>query len=221
MRRRIIIGLMAVVITSGLSAQKGHELKDQTDSVSYALGISMYDHISQFKDPVNIDRLLEGFVQASDSTAVMDADVANEYIADVSERIREKEKMKRIMLGERFFVENQKVEGIVTTRSGLQYRVIKEGEGDSPTQYDSVRVHYTGYLLDGTKFESTHDRHQPAELAVNKLIRGFGEALQLMKPGAEYVVYIPYFLAYGDRKAGPLILPGSSLMFEIELLEVL
>jgi len=202
-------------------AQEGPGLKNQTDSVSYAIGISLFDHVSQFENPVNVDRVLEGFLAASESSAIMDTESANEYIADVSSRIREQEKMKRIMVGERFFVENQKEEGIVTTHTGLQYRVISEGSGESPTAYDTVRVHYTGYLLDGTKFESTYDRHQPAEMVVSRMIRGFGEALQLMKPGAEYVVYIPYFLAYGDRQAGPQILPGSSLMFEIKLLEVL
>jgi FKBP-type peptidyl-prolyl cis-trans isomerase len=114
-----------------------------------------------------------------------------------------------------------KVDGIVVTESGLQYRVIKQGTGPKPTANAKVKVHYVGYTLDGTKFDSSHDRGEAAVFTLDNIIQGWQEALQLMPVGSEYVIYCPPNLAYGDRSmSGDVIKPGSTLIFEIQLLDI-
>ena len=125
------------------------------------------------------------------------------------------------MKGEEFLKENEKKEGVKTLPSGLQYKVLKEGEGKSPKATDTVSVHYRGTLLDGTEFDSSTKRGEPAEFPVNRVIKGWTEALQLMKEGAKWMLYIPASLAYGERgtPGGP-IGPNETLIFEVELLKV-
>ena len=126
----------------------------------------------------------------------------------------------RVEMGQAFLVENGAKEGITTTESGLQYKVLVEGEGDSPTLGNSVSVHYTGRLLDGTVFDSSIERGEPAEFPVSGVIPGWTEALQLMKPGGKFEVWIPSALAYGERGAGADIGPNEVLNFEMELLAI-
>jgi len=150
-----------------------------------------------------------------------------EEMMAVSKKMQE-EQMKKMqakgsenkIAGEKFLAENKTKEGIVTTESGLQYKVIKEGEGLIPTIDHTVKVHYTGTLLDGTKFDSSVDRGTPAEFRVGGVIKGWTEALQLMKVGSKYQLFIPSELAYGERGAGADILPNSTLIFDVELLEI-
>jgi FKBP-type peptidyl-prolyl cis-trans isomerase FklB len=123
-------------------------------------------------------------------------------------------------VGEAFLAENGKKKGIVTLPSGLQYKVLKEGAGESPALTARVTVNYRGTLLDGTEFDSSSRRKEPSVFKVNGVIRGWTEALQLMKPGAKWQLFIPANLAYGDRGAGPLVPPGSMLIFEVELVSV-
>ena len=122
--------------------------------------------------------------------------------------------------GDVFLEENKKKEGVVTLDSGLQYKIIKEGEGEKPSKDDTVSVHYKGTLVDGTKFDSSYDRGQPAEFKVGGVIPGWTEALQLMTVGSKWQLCIPSDLAYGERQAGPVIGPNSTLIFEVELLEI-
>lgn len=121
--------------------------------------------------------------------------------------------------GEAFLNTNRAAEGVKETPSGLQYKVITEGGGDSPSSEDVVEVHYTGKLLDGTVFDSSVERGQPVKFPLNGVIPGWTEGLQLMKPGAKYILYIPSSLAYGDRGTGP-IPGGATLIFEVELLSI-
>jgi FKBP-type peptidyl-prolyl cis-trans isomerase len=121
---------------------------------------------------------------------------------------------------EAFLTENATREGVVVTDSGLQYEVLEEGEGESPAATDTVEVHYTGTLVDGTEFDSSHKRGQPVSFGVNQVIPGWTEALQLMSPGAKWKLYIPADLAYGPAGAGDMIGPNSALIFEVELLSV-
>ena len=121
--------------------------------------------------------------------------------------------------GQEFLAKNAKREGIVTTKSGLQYEVIKEGDGKSPSATDTVKCHYEGRLIDGTVFDSSYNRGAPAEFVLNQLIYGWIEGMQLMKEGSKYRFYIPYYLAYGSQGAG-IILPYSALIFDVELIEV-
>ncbi len=122
--------------------------------------------------------------------------------------------------GEAFLAENGKKEGVITTASGLQYKVIKEGDGASPTATSSVTVHYKGTTIDGNEFDSSYKRGTPATFPLNRVIPGWTEGLQLMKEGASYQFYIPSDLAYGSRGAGRDIGPNSTLIFDVELIKV-
>jgi FKBP-type peptidyl-prolyl cis-trans isomerase len=126
-----------------------------------------------------------------------------------------------LVAGQAFLETNKIKDGVVTTASGLQYKVITEGAGVAPLKESKVKVHYTGKLLDGTKFDSSVDRGQPTEFFLNRVIPGWTEGLQLMKPGSKYMFWIPAALAYGERGMGGKIAPNSTLTFEVELLEVL
>lgn len=122
--------------------------------------------------------------------------------------------------GEAFLAENAQREGVVTLPSGLQYEVIEEGDGATPGRRSTVVVHYSGTLIDGTPFDSSLQRGEPARFPVNRVIPGWTEALRLMQVGDKWRLFIPADLAYGDRGVGPVITPGSTLIFEVELLEV-
>ena len=122
--------------------------------------------------------------------------------------------------GIKFLQENAKKTGVKTTKSGLQYKVIKEGTGPSPKEADTVKVHYRGRLINGTEFDSSYSRGEPAVFPLNRVIKGWTEGLQLMKVGGKYELYIPPELAYGDKGAGSTIGPGATLIFEVELLGI-
>ena len=122
--------------------------------------------------------------------------------------------------GEKFLAENATKEGVKTTASGLQYKIIKEGDGEIPTDSSTVKVNYRGTLIDGTEFDSSYKRNEPASFPANRVIKGWTEALTMMPVGSKWEVYIPYDLAYGENQSGQLIKPFSALVFEIELLEI-
>ena len=151
---------------------------------------------------------------------MMELEDAHEYLTKVSQAGAGIGCSKNREDGIAFLAENKKREGVVVTASGLQYEVLKQGDGPVPTANDQVKVHYTGYLLDGTKFDSSVDRGEPAVFGVTQVIEGWTEVLQLMPAGSEYKVYIPSELAYGERQMGGDIQPGSTLIFDIQLLEV-
>lgn len=142
---------------------------------------------------------------------------------DVDGRVEELkiQSTKNIADGNLFLEKNRKDESVKETSSGLQYRVIEKGEGDSPKASDKVRVHYRGTLMNGTEFDSSYSRGKPAEFPVSRLIPGWTEALQMMKPGSKWVIYVPEHLAYGKRSPSRDIPPSSLLVFEMELLNVL
>ncbi len=123
--------------------------------------------------------------------------------------------------GEAFLAENGKREGVKTLPSGLQYRVVKQGDGKQPRKSDQVVVHYRGTLIDGTEFDSSHKRGEPAKFGVGGVIKGWTEALQLMKEGSKWILYIPSYLAYGPSGSGKLIGPNETLIFEVELIAVM
>jgi FKBP-type peptidyl-prolyl cis-trans isomerase len=140
--------------------------------------------------------------------------------AAAAEQQREAQARKNRAEGEAFLAENAEKPGVTTLPSGLQYQVLAEGEGEPPAATDSVTVHYRGTLIDGTEFDSSYARGEPASFPLERVIRGWTEGLQLMRPGAKYRLFVPSELAYGEGSAGSKIGPGSTLVFEVELLSV-
>ncbi|MBN8852550.1 MAG: FKBP-type peptidyl-prolyl cis-trans isomerase [Sphingobacteriales bacterium] len=150
----------------------------------------------------------------------MDDQQANSCMVNFMHKAQAEKSAGNKKIGEDFLAANKNKPGVVTLPSGLQYTVMKEGTGPKPGPTDKVKVHYHGTLIDGRVFDSSVDRGQPIELAVNGVIPGWTEALQLMSVGSKWKLFIPSNLAYGDQQAGPLIAPGSTLIFEVELLDI-
>jgi FKBP-type peptidyl-prolyl cis-trans isomerase len=224
----VATAIVAMGITSCGDSHKSASLKTAADSVSYAIGISTgagyKENLKTLPgDPANVDDLIAGFIHAikGDSSAMkMTPQAAQAYVQTYFMEASARDAKKTKEEGEKFLAENKSKKDVFTTESGLQYQVVTEGTGDKPTATDKVKVHYTGTLLDGTKFDSSVDRGEPMEFPVNGVIKGWTEVLQLMPVGSKYIVWIPSDLAYGERGAGQDIKPNSTLKFEIELLEI-
>jgi len=206
------------------------KLTTQREQVSYALGINIGRNFKQSFIEVDFDTLLIGLKEgmATDKSSLLTEAEFATVMQTLEKEVRAKqtiakkaENEKNKKDGEAFLAENAKKEGVVTTKSGLQYKVLKSGTGKTPAATSKVKVHYTGKLVDGTVFDSSVERNQPAEFPVNGVIKGWTEALQLMKAGDKWMLYIPSNLAYGEQGGGGVIPPGATLIFEVELLEVL
>ena len=201
----------------------------ELESLSYALGLSMGNNFkSSGIEEMNIKEFAEGVAAVFEGTKPkMSYDEAKNVIREFFTALEEKQnaaaaKMGEVnkAAGEAFLAENAKRPEVKTTESGLQYEVIKEGNGDKPAASDTVVVHYTGTLIDGTVFDSSVERGTPATFGVTQVIPGWVEALQLMQVGAKWRLYIPSDLAYGPRGAGGAIGPNSTLIFDVELLQI-
>ena len=192
------------------------------DKLSYALGISMGNNFMRSGiEKLDYSDFAAGVKDAYESDySHMTTDTAkrvvNEFFAMMEERIKDVNKK----AGEQYLAENAKRPEVRTTASGLQYEIIKEGEGASPKPNDSVTVHYTGALIDGRVFDSSVERGEPATFGVTQVIPGWVEALQMMKPGAEWRIFVPSNLAYGPQGAGGIIGPNMTLIFDIKLIKV-
>ncbi len=190
----------------------------------------MFDRISQSifsgdsTQSLNKENLLAGFITALEKKNKVSVEEASTYVQANVEIIKEKSTKKKWgankEAGEKFLAENAKKEGVVTTESGLQYKVIKAGKGAIPTKKSKVKVHYKGTLIDGTQFDSSYDRKEPVTFGVTEVIKGWTEALQLMPVGSKWELYIPQDLAYGKRETGEHIKPYSALIFEVELIGI-
>ena len=228
----VLVATVIVAMSASFTSCDSHKsasLKTAVDSASYAIGINTgANYRTNLKTlpggEANIDDLIAGFIQAikGDSAAMkMTPETAQQYLQTYFVEASAKEAAQNKEAGEKFLAENKTKEGVITTESGLQYKVEKEGTGEKPTAADRVKVHYTGTLLDGPKFDSSVDRGEPAEFGVSQVIRGWTEGLQIMPAGSKYIFWIPSDLAYGERGAGQDIKPNSVLKFEVELLEVI
>ena len=228
----VLVATVIVAMSASFTSCDSHKsasLKTAVDSASYAIGINTgANYRTNLKTlpggEANIDDLIAGFIQAikGDSAAMkMTPETAQQYLQTYFVEASAKEAAQNKEAGEKFLAENKTKEDVITTESGLQYKVEKEGTGEKPTAADRVKVHYTGTLLDGTKFDSSVDRGEPAEFGVSQVIRGWTEGLQIMPAGSKYIFWIPSDLAYGERGAGQDIKPNSVLKFEVELLEVI
>jgi FKBP-type peptidyl-prolyl cis-trans isomerase FklB len=170
------------------------------------------------------DNFLAGFIAAVKNGAVVSVEDARTFVETHTEAIKAKALEAKYgenkAAGEKFLAENKTKEGVITTESGLQYKVIKEGKGEIPTKESSVKVNYKGTLIDGTEFDSSYKRNAPATFRADQVIKGWTEALTMMPVGSKWELYIPQELAYGSRETGGLIKPFSTLIFEVELLEI-
>lgn len=200
------------------------------DKVSYALGLGIGRQLSQMgADNLDIDDFAKAIkdILSGNEPAVGDAE-AQTLVKDFFEKQEAKqraaaaEKFKDTKeKGEKYLAENAKKEGVVTLPSGLQYQIIKEGNGRKPKATDKVKCHYEGMLIDGTLFDSSIQRGEPATFPLNGVIAGWTEGLQLMQEGAKYRFFIPYNLGYGEHGAGASISPFATLVFDVELIEVI
>jgi FKBP-type peptidyl-prolyl cis-trans isomerase len=202
-------------------------LNSALDTACYSIGVSygagLRDNLKEFPGgTANLNALTEGFMKAikSDSTALMTPEAAQAFIQSYMDGVQQKEMEAEKTKGEAFLAENKTKAGVITTESGLQYKIIQQGTGAKPTEADNVKVHYTGKLLDGTVFDSSVQRGEPVVFGVNQVIVGWTELLLLMPVGSKYAVWIPSALAYGDRGAGQAIKPYSTLEFEVELISI-
>jgi FKBP-type peptidyl-prolyl cis-trans isomerase FklB len=197
-------------------------LNNQMDSLSYAIGVNIGSAMkSQGLDSINVNTLGKAIQSAlkGDSLLINDT-AANMFLSDYFQNRQRRAAEENKKAGEQFLAENKAKQGVSTTASGLQYQVLQEGTGAKPGPNDRVTVHYTGTTLKGEKFDSSYDRGTPATFPVGGVIPGWTEALQLMKAGSKYKLFIPAELAYGENGSGPAIGPNSVLVFEVELISV-
>ncbi len=197
------------------------ELKTTQDSVSYSIGLDIGTTLHRQEVEIEPDAFLQGIKDASDSSSkhLLTDDKVGEVMMAYQQKMVAKRSAKAKQEGDAFLAANKIRPGVVTTASGLQYSIIEEGKGRKPKPTDNVVINYRGTLVNGTEFDNSYKRGEPITLPVSGVIPGWTEALQLMKVGAKWQVFIPANLGYGDRSVGP-IPPGSTLIFEVELLAI-
>ena len=221
-----LVTLLSFALVAGvIHAEDKPSLKDEKEKVSYSIGMNIGNNLKRNSYEVDADLIAKAIkdVLAGKETLLTEKEAQESIMAYQKEmRAKQEEKNKQLAeknkkAGEAFLAENAKKPGVVTTPSGLQYKVITEGTGEIPKNGDTVSVNYKGTLIDGTEFDSSYKRGQPATFNVNGVIKGWTEALLLMKTGSKRELYIPASLAYGDRAQGAKIEPSSTLIFEVEL----
>jgi FKBP-type peptidyl-prolyl cis-trans isomerase len=212
----------------GARALKKENLDSQMKKVSYAIGLDIGKNFKARSMAIDLDVMLQGLRdgQQGGEPLLKDNEI-QAVMTQFQQEMMKAEQDKRQLLGgenkakeEVFLKENAQKPGVKVTASGLQYRVLSEGTGPLPKESDTVRVHYRGNLLDGTEFDSSYKRNEPAVFPLKGVIKGWTEALQLMRVGAKYQVFIPSRLAYGENGAGQVIGPNATLVFEVELLGI-
>jgi FKBP-type peptidyl-prolyl cis-trans isomerase len=222
--KSIVLSAGALFLAVSVFAEeKPPQLKDLKDKASYAIGLNFGFNFKRQNVDLNSDAFAAGFKDAmTGRNPLMSEQDVRETMLAFEKDMQQKQTataQKNAAAAEKFFAENKSKEGVKTTASGLQYKVMKEGNGAQPKNSDTVTVNYRGTLLDGTEFDSSYKRGQPATFAVGGVIKGWTEALQLMKVGSKYQLFIPANLAYGEQ-GRPGIPPNSILIFEVELMDV-
>lgn len=223
--KTLTVCLLAALAPNFMKAEETKKPETLAERVSYSYGLMIARQLTERGIEVDLDQFNSAFktVVAKGDPALSEEEVAaafeeNQKILDLKNATgADKENLEA---GMKFLEENKKKDGITVTDSGLQYEVLEEGDGAQPSATDEVTVHYHGTLLDGTVFDSSVDRGEPTSFPLNRVIPGWTEGVQLMKKGAKYRFFIPYDLAYGERGAGGDIKPYSTLIFEVELLEI-
>jgi FKBP-type peptidyl-prolyl cis-trans isomerase FklB len=227
--KRSLVAITLLILSFGLcEAGEAPGILDENDRISYSLGYQIGGDFKRQGTDLKSDLVVQGIQDAlKGDKPRMAPEEMKKTLVELKRKVTATQQEERKMSaeksraeGETFLAENAKKEGVVTLPSGLEYKILKEGTGASPQATDNVTVHYRGTLIDGTEFDSSHKRNQPAIFRVNGVIRGWTEALQMMKPGAKWQLFIPAKLAYGERGTGSAIPPNSALIFEVELLKV-
>lgn len=227
---RVTTALSTAWMLTACGSGIGTDMSSFADSSSYALGLDIGHTLQNQRIAADLDlpSLLKGLSDVleehepllSPEEAGQVLQVFGQRLQQQAEEARAEALTRNLEEGRAFLEANGEKDGVMTTASGLQYEVMTEGDGPIPTATDRVTVHYLGTLIDGTKFDSSYDRNEPARFAVNGVITGWTEALQLMKVGGKYRLFVPSHLAYGEGGSGPIIGPNATLIFEVELLSI-
>jgi len=224
MNRTLVISATSLLLTGALSTSvfaQDSELATDEDKVSYGLGMMIGERVLKQYGDLNYDLLMQGMqAQQAGGETLLSMDEAQAALQAQQQAVAEMASAEAQEEGAAFLKDNMAREGVMVTDSGLQYEVVTDAEGPKPTVDDTVSVHYVGTLMDGTEFDSSIARGEPASFPLKGVIPGWTEGLQLMNVGSKYRFVIPSDLAYGDRGAGEAIGPGETLIFEVELLEI-
>jgi len=229
MKKILVLLLLALFSFTACSQTSNKDVKllTQTDSVSYSIGIDIGNNFKKQNIEITPDILRKGIEDALADTSLLTQEEIKSVMMNFQNSLREKQQAKSKIDAEKnkkeaevFFKENKTKDGVKTLESGLQYKVLKSGNGKSPKLSSSVEAHYAGRLLDGTEFDSSYKRGSPFTTKVTGVIKGWTEILQLMKEGDKWEVYIPSDLAYGERGSPPVIGPNAALIFTMELISV-
>lgn len=224
-----LVAIVMLVASCNKNGVTKKPLKTELDSVSYAIGMDVARNVKSSFDDFDHDLFIQGFINASDSTDILIEQADAQEVVQAYFQKKQKQQAEEAQAqgennrveGVAFLESNKAKEGVQTTESGLQYIVLKEGSGEKPTTASKVKVHYHGTLLDGTVFDSSVDRGEPAEFGVTQVIKGWTEGLQLMPLGSKYKFFIPQELAYGaNPRPGGAIKPYATLIFDVELIEI-
>jgi len=230
--KKIVPPLMSLMIILGLlgcnTQHRKSSLTEGKEKTSYALGLNIGSSLKQLDTDIDLDILFQAMRDTMESRGVlMNQTEFRKVITDFQNEIRLSRNKKRqeksaenLKKSEEFLAQNKEKKGVITTASGLQYKIIKQGNGPKPKASDKVKVNYRGTTIDGKEFDSSYKRGKPATFGIKGVIKGWTEALQLMNVGSKYELYIPADLAYGANGSGPNIGPNEALIFEVELLDI-
>lgn len=230
MKQILIVAISLLIAAIGCSqttSDTNLPISSNVDSVSYSIGQDIGKNFKRQDIEIDPKIMLQGIVDAMADTSMLTDVEIQKVMTNFQVAMREKQQNKMKEASEKnkaeavaFFAENKNKEGVITLESGLQYKVLKSGDGKTPKLSSSVEAHYAGRLIDGTEFDSSYKRGKPQPFKVTGVIKGWTEILQLMKEGDKWEVYVPAELAYGERGSGPTIGPNAALIFEMELISV-